>query len=160
MIPTSWRDLDDKGVQWETFAAGRNALIEGGSRRQSRIAEGDGVFILGFPVGWIPGTGRQDYPIVRQGVFDANPRMELNSDHDTFLVDGSGFPGNSGGPVVTKPQFVGVLGTKNVTAPFLVGMVSQRRFSRLTTLSPRTSGTEDLEFHTQSLIEVVPMGLD
>ena len=26
VIPTSWQDLEDKGIQWRTFAAGRNAV--------------------------------------------------------------------------------------------------------------------------------------
>ena len=53
------------------------------------------------------------------------------------LVDGSGFPGNSGGPViVTTPQ-----------VDALIGMVSNR------TLSPLIAGLNE----TADLIEIIPM---
>ena len=88
VIATSWQDLETKGVQWETFAAGRNTL-----RREKAaevgLSEGDETFVLGFPIGWRP--GRQDYPIVRHGML-AQVQGWLRSEHDTYLVDGSGFP--------------------------------------------------------------------
>ena len=134
VIPTSWQDLEDKGIQWRTFAAGRNAV----TRREATdlgLGEGDIVFILGFPTGWR--EGRQDYPIVRHGVL-AQTRGWLKGEHDTFLVDGSGFPGNSGGPViVTTPQ-----------VDALIGMVSAREISPL---------PEGLLSETADLIEVIPM---
>ena len=125
VIPASCSDLESKGVQWETFAEGRNAL-----KRKDAIevglSEGDEVFVLGFPVGWRPGS--QDYPIVRHGML-AQIQGWLRGEHHTFLVDGSGFPGNSGGPVVTKPQFRAVEGTRNVPRSWLVGMVCKRELS-------------------------------
>ena len=127
-----WETLENQGVQWETFIAGRNVV----TRRDAidlGISEGNTVFIFGFPTGWR--EGRQDYPIVRHGIL-AQTRGWLNGDHETFLVDGSGFPGNSGGPVVVK--------TPQVEA--LIGMVSERR------LSPILGGVE-----TADLIDVIPM---
>ena len=70
----------------------------------------------------------KDHPIVRYGML-AQIQGWLREEHDTFLVDGSGFPENSGGPVVTKPQFGAVEGTQNVPGAWLVGMVSERRLS-------------------------------
>ena len=117
VIPTSWPDLEDKGVAWEIFAKDRNAL------RRNQVAalgftEGDEVFVLGFPTGWR--AGEKDYPIVRHGML-AQIQGWLNQDHNTFLVDGAGFPGNSGGPVVTKPPC-----KANQPQSWLIGMVSAR----------------------------------
>ena len=132
VIPTSWPDLESKGVQWETFAAGRNAM----NRKKAvevGLNEGDEVFVLGFPVGWKP--SRQDYPIVRHGML-AQIQGWLRGEHCTFLVDGSGFPGNSGGPVVTKPQFGTFEGTRHVSEARLVGMVSKTRLSTRPVVQP------------------------
>ena len=157
VIPTSWPDLESKGVQWETFAAGRNALRRT-EALEAGLSEGDEVFILGFPVGWQP--GRQDYPTVRHGML-AQIRGWLRGEHDTFLVDGSGFPGNSGGPVVTKPQVGSVEGTRTVPGSWLVGMVSERKLSDspiIVGASAEAAGLIRVK-ETADLIEVVPMDL-
>lgn len=103
------------------------ALAHGYTREGAMAAsllEGDGVFIIGFPHGWK--EGRHDYPVVRHGVL-AQIRGWYNQEHQTFLVDGSGFGGNSGGPVVTKPEMSAVSGFANayITESKLIGMVSQ-----------------------------------
>jgi len=40
-----------------------------------------------------------------------------------FLIDSAIFPGNSGGPVVTRPEIVSIEGTKPVNRSYLVGIV-------------------------------------
>ena len=145
VIPISWSVLDSREVQWETFGAGRNAM-----RREEAVkfglSEGDEVFVLGFPIGWR--SGRQDYPIVRHGML-AQIQGWLRKEHDTFLVDGSGFPGNSGGPIITKPQFGAIEGTKNVLGSWLLGMVSERKIS----LSPVVETADLIESVSMDLID-------
>lgn len=133
VIRTSWQDFEEKNVQWELFAAGRNTVTRMDAARL-RIGEGETVLILGFPRGWQ--EGRRNYPVVRHGIL-AQTQGWLNGEHETFLVDGSGFPGNSGGPViVTTPLFNG-----------LVGMVSNMK------LSPLAIGLNE----AADLIEVIPV---
>lgn len=146
VIATSWSDLESKGVQWETFAARLNSLSQE-EAASAGTSEGDEVFILGFPIGWR--RGRQDYPIVRHGVL-AQVQGWLNKEHDTFLVDGSGFPGNSGGPVISKPQSAVIGRALTVTDAWLMGMVSERR------ISPISSGEFGFA-ETADIIEVVPV---
>lgn len=145
VIPITWEDLDKRGVQWRTFAAGRDAI----SRKEAvtlGLSEGDAVFTLGFPTGWRP--GRQDYPIVRHGVL-AQVQGWLNEDHETFLVDGSGFPGNSGGPVITVLQSVKVVGGGHGSRAAMIGMVSTSK------LFPIATGGQELN-ESAHLIEVIP----
>ena len=133
VIQASWQDLEKNNVQWEPFAAGRNAVTRRDAADQE-LSEGETVYILGFPIGWR--EGRQDYPIVRHGIL-AQIRGWLKGEHETFLVDGSGFPGNSGGPVIVTTPQVGAL----------IGMVSKIK------LSPLIAGLSE----TADLIEVIPM---
>ena len=89
--------------------------------RATGISEGDGVFVLGFPLG-IAGAQR-NYVIVRQGVV-ARIRDWLDGHQNSFLIDASIFPGNSGGPVLIKPEATAIQGTRPNQRCGLVGMVS------------------------------------
>ena len=122
VLRSSPSDLESKGIDWEIFAAGRNTLPRS-EAIDVRLSEGDEVFFTGFPIGWR--EGKRDYPVVRQGVL-AQVQGWLRGEHETFLVDGSGFGGNSGGPVILKPQAFAIEGTGLVAEPYLIGMVSGR----------------------------------
>ena len=91
-------DLIKKGYALKHMSAPQHAFNRAGAKKFG-LAESDPIFMIGFPHGWREGL--QDYPIVRQGII-AQLRGWLNGDHDTFLIDGSAFPGMSGGPVLSK----------------------------------------------------------
>ena len=150
VIPIPWHQIQSEKLAARRPTAGWNAwsrdeVIEAG------LSEGDDVFIVGFPVGWRKGS--RDYPVVRHGNL-AQIQGWLRQEHRTFLVDGSGFPGNSGGPIITKPQIISIEGTKSVSGAYLIGMVSKRELSPSPSVSPsQNKGVSE----TADLIEVVPM---
>jgi S1-C subfamily serine protease len=84
------------------------------------ISEGDGVFVLGFPMG-ITG-GQRNYVIVREGVIARLSEMK-DRVSKTFMIDSFVFPGNSGGPVVSKPELSSIQGTKSQSSAYLIGVV-------------------------------------
>jgi hypothetical protein len=47
----------------------------------------------------------------------------LISKSDSFLIDSFVFPGNSGGPVVLKPEIISIAGTPSQSKSYLIGMV-------------------------------------
>ena len=121
VLPINARILESTGVQRKFFGKGASTF----TRQEAKTAglyEGDGVFIIGFPTGWRPGS--KDYPIVRYGVL-AQVQGWYDGDHTTFLIDGSGFGGNSGGPVVNKPDIAGIGDTQPVQTSKLLGMVAR-----------------------------------
>lgn len=89
--------------------------------RTTEISEGDGVFVLGFPLG--EAGDERNYAIVRQGII-ARAQNWLRGNSRTFLIDASIFPGNSGGPVLLKPEATSIEGTKSNKRCGLIGMVS------------------------------------
>lgn len=113
VIPAYPEHLVKEHIQWGSFSARRNAVTREGFIEFS-LGEGDDVFMVGFPVGWR--TGWQDWPIVRKGIL-SQVQGFVKGDHLTYLVDGSGFPGHSGGPVLTKDIY-------NMPGYRLIGMVS------------------------------------
>jgi len=112
--------LRDEGIRFGWFAndghiAPRAKAVDLG------ISEGDGIFLLGFPMGLV-GESR-NVVVVRQGSI-ARIRDCLESKSKEFLIDCSVFPGNSGGPVVTRPEMTAIDGTKSANAAYLLGIVA------------------------------------
>ena len=118
------------------------------------ITEGIGVFLIGFPLGLIGDD--HNYPIVRSGVI-ARIQDWLGGEEDTFLIDAPAFPGNSGGPVLVRPDTTTIRNTAAVTQAFLIGMVSESIRSREVAVSPQTGETRVVFVENTGLSRVVPI---
>ena len=115
--------------------------------------EGDGIFVIGFPLGLV-GDAR-NHPIVRYGVI-ARIQDWIRRDQDTFLIDAPAFPGNSGGPVVLKPDLAAIKDTEAITHCLLVGVISKQLRSREVAVSERTGVPRIVFEEDAGLAEVVP----
>ncbi len=111
--------LKSEGRTFHYFQSDQN-VIKINELKDQGATEGDGVFLLGYPMG-IVGAERQ-YVICRNGCY-ARVRDLLDKSSDDFLVDAFVFPGNSGGPVLTKPELTHIQGTKANNKCQLVGIV-------------------------------------
>lgn len=87
---------------------------------KDEITEGDFTFVLGFPMG-IVAKDRQ-HVFVRGGVI-ARIRDLYEKRAKDFVVDAFVFPGNSGGPVILKPEIASIQGTKPSNKSQLIGIV-------------------------------------
>lgn len=112
--------LQKDGIQFSFFASDLH-ILPFTKAGDEGLSEGDSVFVLGFPLGQV-GVER-NYVIVRQGAI-ARVRDALAGSSQEFLLDASIFPGNSGGPVVTRPEAIAIEGTKSLSKAWLVGVVS------------------------------------
>ena len=120
VINVNPKRLEQDGIEFSWFPSDKLTFtLE--QARENEVSEGDGIFVLGFPLG-IAGDER-DYTIVRQGII-ARSQDWLKGDSQTFLIDASVFPGNSGGPVLLKPEVTRIQGTKANERCGLIGMVS------------------------------------
>jgi len=86
------------------------------------VSEGDGIFVLGFPLGIV--APQSKHAIVRTGVI-ARIRDVLENKQSSFIIDANIFPGNSGGPVVIRPEFTAIQNTKAINKAALIGIVKQ-----------------------------------
>lgn len=77
----------------------------------------DAVFVLGFPMGVVGQT--RDYVVLRQAYL---PALDSPYTVTSFLIDSLISPGNSGGPVVLKPEMA-IEGTTLITKAYLIGVV-------------------------------------
>jgi S1-C subfamily serine protease len=85
------------------------------------ISVGDDIFAIGFPMG-IAGEV-QNYPCVKSGLI-SRIDSEIVTEKQAFIIDSSIFPGNSGGPVILRPTNMSLTGTKAVSNPYLLGVIS------------------------------------
>jgi hypothetical protein len=112
--------LEEDGIQFNVFRSEQNvATID--QVKKIGITEGDFVYTLGFPMRL---TGRRrNSVLVRSGVI-ARIRDVLDGDEKEFMIDSFIFPGNSGGPVVLKPEIFSIEGTPTPPKADLIGIVS------------------------------------
>lgn len=105
---------------------------------QMGVTEGDFAYVLGFPMGLVGGD--RSAVIVRSGSI-ARVRDMLNGANKSFLIDALVFPGNSGGPVVLKPEVVSIQGTQAVKSAMLIGIVFGYLPYKDVAISPQTGRT-------------------
>jgi S1-C subfamily serine protease len=117
------------------------------------LSEGDGIYVLGFPLGLVE-AGQHNFVIVKSGVI-ARIRDTLAEKRSTFLIDSFVFPGNSGGPVVTKPEAFSIVGTKSQDSAYLIGMVTDYQPYREIAVSAQTQRPRIMFEENSGLADVI-----
>ena len=96
--------------------------------KRTGFYESTPVAMIGFPVGMIEG-GRKNYPAVRTGaIAQIQGYLDGDADYKGFLVDGSAFAGNSGGPIVVRKGTMNSEGAV-LSDTVMIGMVSHSMYA-------------------------------
>ncbi len=152
VLPMNVALLQIPGTKFSFFQSDEHILERAAAVAQG-VIEGDGAYVLGFPMGQV--GGERNYVIVRQGVL-ARVRDWLSGASKEFLVDVTVFPGNSGGPVVSRPEVTSIQGTQPSLRAMLIGVVKAYVPYRDVAIS-RQTGRERIVFEENSgLTAVVP----
>jgi len=139
-------------VRFNYFAADQHMLTMPHMARMG-VSEGDYIYVLGFPMG-IVAPDRQ-YTVARSGII-ARFRDTIEGQSKDFLVDVSIFPGNSGGPVITKPEMISVDGTQAVDKAALIGMITSYVPYKDVAISQRTQRPRVVFEENSGLAAAVP----
>ena len=142
------------GIDYQVFAADRNVLLRQEVLSEKGLREGNGIYVLGFPLE-LAGKER-NYVIARQGIL-ARVQDWLRGDAETFLIDASIFPGNSGGPVLTKPEVIAVGDYEPYGKSKLVGMVESYVTYNDFAISPKTGEARVMFQENSGLGRVIPV---
>jgi hypothetical protein len=135
------------------FFASDTQVFKKDQLKAKGVVAGDGVFVLGFPMN-LAGVER-NYVIVRQGCIARIIDM-LDGTAPTYLLDAFIFPGNSGSPVVLRPELSSITGTSPQAHAGLIGIVNSYRpyIEQATSLQ---TGHTRVQFEENSgLAEVLP----
>ena len=88
--------------------------------RNNGVCEGSLVYMLGFPLGLV--NNESLTPICRLGCIARMDEIQIKSTYN-MLIDIQNFPGNSGSPVVYRPEVVGLNGSKVLNRSVLIGII-------------------------------------
>lgn len=119
VIPINYQKLKKEAMQAEYFRSNQH-VADIQKLNDLGIIEGDFAYVLGFPMGLVGST--RNTVIARSGTI-ARIRDTLTKSNNEYLIDAFVFPGNSGGPVVSKPEALAIKGTKSQSASYLIGIV-------------------------------------
>lgn len=144
--------LAERGVDVRLFRNDVDVLCLRDAERRG-LSEGDGVFALGFPLGLV--GEQRNYVIVRQGAI-ARIRDAYAGVANEILIDTSIFPGNSGGPVVTRSE-VTIPGAKALRRAALIGVVSSYLTYQDVAVSQQTGEARVVFQENSGLACVVPV---
>lgn len=146
--------IKNEGIECYFFRSDTDVLFTKDFEEKG-ISTGDGIFILGFPLG-LRGKSR-NYAIVKSGIISRTDDEVLKNKY--FLIDSSAYPGSSGGPVIYKPEVISIHGTKALNRSGLIGIVSSGITYQETATSIQT-GQPRIIFEEQTgLVKVVPIDL-
>lgn len=91
--------------------------------RETGVDEGSLIYALGFPMNLVNESVKA--PICRLGCIARIADAFVNpSVAEMFLVDAQTFPGNSGGPIVSRPEHISIDGTPKNSNANLIGILS------------------------------------
>ena len=148
------RWLRGQALQFSFFSSDKHAADKA-RLRDLGLSAGDGIFVLGFPMG-LTGTAQRSYVIARQGAI-ARISDVLDGAATTFLIDALIFPGNSGGPVVSATSLNAIEGTKPQNVAYLIGVVRGYLPYTDVAISQQTGQVRMLTQENSGLAEVIPI---
>lgn len=117
------------------------------------VSTGDGLFVLGFPMS-ISGKAK-NFVIVRQGIIARVDEEVL--EEGFYYIDASAYPGNSGGPVIVKPEVVAIQGTQSNGSAGLIGVISSGETYSDIAISQQTGEAKVIFTEQTGLVRVVPV---
>lgn len=151
VLPINANAISEAGVDFYFFR--ENDLFYAKDFESRNISTGDGLFVLGFPMS-ISGKSK-NFVIVRQGII-ARVDEEILEDK-FYYIDTSAYPGNSGGPVIVKPEVVSIRGTKSNKSAGLIGVISSGITYSDVAVSQQTGEAKVVFTEQTGLVKVVPV---
>ena len=139
---------------WAAFDLEDNALTLQ-TMQDTGVEEGSLVYALGFPMNLVEDIKT---PICRLGCISRIRNAFLNkSINSTFLIDAAVFPGNSGGPIISRPEIISIEGTPSNTNSCLIGILSAYIPYKNILISQQTGEAQMVQTENSGLTIVYPV---
>ena len=141
------------GIQMPAFDISEHALSSV-ELADSGGGEGSFVYMLGYPIGMV--DIESNAPICRLGCIARSDEREIRRTNN-MLLDIQNFPGNSGSPVVIKPEAISIEGTKALDKAMLVGIVHSYTSYNDELVSKQTGRTVEVRSENSGIAQCNPV---
>ena len=153
VLPLNGSFIEQNNLEFPYFDIDENALTS--SELFDRgVDEGALVYMLGFPMGLV--NVSSNLPICRLGCV-ARLSKEQIFESLNFLVDIQNFPGNSGSPIITRPEIISINGTKSLNQSVLIGIVHSYIPYRESLINSQTKEVVEIRSENSGLANVHPV---
>lgn len=140
-------------LEFPAFDIDENALTSS-KLRENGVDDGSTVYMLGFPLGLVPKLST--HPICRLGCI-ARISEDQIAEHNNILIDIQNFPGNSGSPIINRPEITAIEGTKYLNRSVLVGIVHSYIPYRDRLISSQTNEVVEVRMENSGLANAHPV---
>lgn len=145
--------INDKSI-WGAFDLEDHSLTLK-QMQTTGVEEGSLVYALGFPMNLVDPI---KVPICRLGCISRVMNAFIKEkEYPTFLVDAQVFPGNSGGPIVSRPERLSIEGTPSNSSANLIGILSEYIPYQETLYSCQTGRARMIQEENSGLTVVHPV---
>lgn len=111
--------IESQNLEFNYFDIEKDAYSSN-DLRASGFTEGNIIYMLGYPMGLVNLDSNQ--PICRMGCVARMDEEQIQRDFNV-LLDVQNFPGNSGSPIISKPEIVAIEGTQHLDRAALIGII-------------------------------------
>ena len=119
VLPLDANVIMQNNLEFPAFDIDHNAMSSN-ELRASGVDDGSLVYMLGFTMGKINHTSGD--PICRLGCIARINEAQIREEQN-ILIDIQNFPGNSGSPIINKPEALHIKGTPYLDRSVLVGII-------------------------------------
>lgn len=119
VLPLSAKYITDNDFEFPCLNIDINAMTST-ELLASGVDEGSIIYMLGFPMGLV--NISSNLPICRMGCISRMSETQIKEQYN-MLVDIQNFPGNSGSPIISRPELISINGTPSLDKSVLVGII-------------------------------------
>lgn len=145
--------IDDNNLEFQAFDIDDNAMTSAELLSQG-VDAGSFVYMLGFPMGLV--NKEVNVPICRIGCI-ARICQEQIKESFNILLDIQNFPGNSGSPIVSRPEFVSVGDTGSLNKCVLLGIIHSYIPYQETLINSQTGQTVEIRSENSGIANMHPV---
>lgn len=153
VLPLNGSFIQENNLEFPCFDIDENAMISC-TLLENGIDEGSVVYMLGFPMGLV--NLSSNLPICRLGCV-ARLSAEQIAESFNFLIDIQNFPGNSGSPIISRPEILSIEGTKSLNQSVLMGIVHSYIPYRESLINSQTKEIVEIRSENSGLANVHPV---